>query len=81
MSQRTATRDYLAAAGKRFETVRALFGNDGFEFYRVRQPGLPLSRYFCTRNCVESDFDTLADALEWLAAHKAKKSALESGGG
>jgi hypothetical protein len=79
VSQQTATRNYLVAAAKRFETVRALFKKDGFDFYRVRQPGLPISRYFCTKNCFESDFDTLADALVWLDQYKVRKTTLEAG--
>jgi hypothetical protein len=79
MSPQTATADYQQASRKRFATVQALFAHEGFEFYRVRQPGLPMSRYFCTKNCVESDFETLADAAEWLAQHQAKKAALEAG--
>jgi hypothetical protein len=79
MSLQTTTPDYQQAVSKRFATVRAKYAYEGFQFYRVRQPGLPIARYFCIRNRLEEEFATLADALVWLDQHKVRKAALEAG--
>lgn len=72
----TLTRAYLSASGKRFSTARALFALRGFQLHRVRVIGNPMSRYFAAKNLMRADFDTLADAEEWLNRHKARGAAL-----
>jgi hypothetical protein len=79
MSVRITRREMQQIAGKRFNATRALFEEAGFAFHRIRRVGVPMLRYFCTRNDVAEEFDTLADAKVWLAQHQAKKAALEAG--
>jgi hypothetical protein len=81
MTVRLSRREIQTVAGKRFSAARALFEKEGFAFHRVRRIGVPMLRYFCTRNGLTENFDTLADAKVWLAQHLARKAALESGDG
>jgi hypothetical protein len=76
----TLTSDYRREADKRFATARAeFFYHAGFELKKLHRIGNPLPRFVATRNEVTKDFETIADAMEWLAAHLARKAAIEAG--